>query len=153
MLIPEAAKSSVKGIFIVGYSLPERKAKTLNIMLQSNNLSYTSLSCCTTDKARWQVSSILRQKAKANGVVVQDVTFKDLKKKVSLETTRQQSKLFQRLQDKPFSIWDKQQHKLEDIKTDVDCCFNHITGQHRRTVMIKLFRVYAQAYGLALLKG
>ena len=33
-----------------------------------------------------------------------------------------------RLQGKPFWIWDKQQHKLEDIKTDGDCCFNHIIG-------------------------
>jgi hypothetical protein len=39
------------------------------------------------------------------------VTFKDLKKRVI-----------------PINIWDKQQHKLEDIKTDGDCCFNHIIG-------------------------
>jgi hypothetical protein len=56
------------------------------------------------------------------------VTFKDLKKRVSLATTQQQSKLTERLQDKPFWIWDKQQHKLEDIKADGDCCFNHIIG-------------------------
>jgi hypothetical protein len=56
------------------------------------------------------------------------VTFKDLKKRVSLEATQQQSRLFQRLQGKPFCIWDKQQHKLEDIKTNGDCCFNHIIG-------------------------
>ena len=36
--------------------------------------------------------------------------------------------MFQRLQDKPFWIWDKQQHKQEDIRTDGDCCFNHIIG-------------------------
>ena len=36
--------------------------------------------------------------------------------------------LFQKLYDKPFWIWDKQQHKQEDIKTDEDCCFNHIIG-------------------------
>ena len=42
------------------------------------------------------------------------------------ENTRKE--LFARLQGKPFWIWDKQLHKLEDIKTDGDCCFNHIIG-------------------------
>ena len=58
------------------------------------------------------------------------MTFKDLKKRVISEITvhEQQSKLFERLQGKPFWIWDKQQHKLEDIRTDGDCCFNHIIG-------------------------
>jgi hypothetical protein len=58
------------------------------------------------------------------------VTFKDLKKRITLETAQQQeqSRLFGRLQNKPFWIWDKQQHKLEDIRTDGDCCFNHIIG-------------------------
>jgi hypothetical protein len=59
------------------------------------------------------------------------LTFKDLKKIVSLEattTTKQQSKLFERLQNKPFWIWNIEEHKLEDIKTNGDCCFNHIIG-------------------------
>jgi hypothetical protein len=57
------------------------------------------------------------------------VTFKDLKKRVSLEiTTQQRSRLSEILKDKPFWIWDKQQHKLEDIRTNGDCCFNHIIG-------------------------
>jgi hypothetical protein len=57
------------------------------------------------------------------------IVFKDLHKLVShshRENTRKE--LFQRLQGKPFWIWDKQQHKLEDIKTNGDCCFNHIMG-------------------------
>jgi hypothetical protein len=57
------------------------------------------------------------------------IVFKDLKKLVSQsqrENTRKE--LFQRLQDKPFWIWDKEQHKEEDIRTDGDCCFNHIIG-------------------------
>jgi hypothetical protein len=57
------------------------------------------------------------------------IVFKDLQKLVSKsqqENTRKE--LFQRLQGKPFWIWNKQQHKLEDIKTDGDCCFNHIIG-------------------------
>jgi hypothetical protein len=57
------------------------------------------------------------------------VTFKDLKKRVSIAeetTTQHQSKIFERLQNKPFWIWDFEQHKREDVKTNGDCCFNHI---------------------------
>src|SRR5690242_8746026 len=58
------------------------------------------------------------------------VTFKELKKRVALaETTQQQqSKIFDRLCNKPFWIWDQQQHRLEDSKTNGDCCFNHMIG-------------------------
>jgi hypothetical protein len=57
------------------------------------------------------------------------LTFKDLKKRVSQETTsQQQSWLFERLQNKPFWIWDIQEHKQEDIRTNGACCFNHIIG-------------------------
>ena len=55
--------------------------------------------------------------------------FKDLKKRVSLETSQQQHPiLFKRLQDKPFWIWNIEEHKQEDIKKNEDCCFNHIIG-------------------------
>jgi hypothetical protein len=57
------------------------------------------------------------------------IVFKDLQRLVSQQQKENTSKkLFQRLQGKPFWIWDKHQHKLEDIKTDGDCCFNHIIG-------------------------
>ncbi|MFL6409621.1 MAG: hypothetical protein ACJ71K_00060 [Nitrososphaeraceae archaeon] len=56
------------------------------------------------------------------------MTLKDLKKRLSLETTQQHSKLSERLLNKPFWIWDQHQHKLEDVKTNGDCCFNHIIG-------------------------
>jgi hypothetical protein len=59
------------------------------------------------------------------------IVFKDLQKLVSHSQQLHENtskELFQRLQDKPFWIWDKQLHKLEDIKTDGDCCFNHIIG-------------------------
>jgi hypothetical protein len=56
------------------------------------------------------------------------LTFKELKKRVSLEVTQQQSRLFERLQNKPFWIWDIEGHKQEDIRTKGDCCFNHIIG-------------------------
>jgi hypothetical protein len=53
----------------------------------------------------------------------------DLKKRVSLEaTTQQQSKLAEILHNKPFWIWNIEEHKLEDVRTDGYCCFNHIIG-------------------------
>jgi hypothetical protein len=60
------------------------------------------------------------------------LTFKDLKKKVSLEVTQQQSRLFERLQNKQFWIWDIDKHKQEDVRTDGQCCFNHIIGLPQR---------------------
>jgi hypothetical protein len=56
------------------------------------------------------------------------LTFKDLKKRVTLETEQQQSGLFKRLHNKPFWIWNIEEHKQEDIKTSGDCCFNHVIG-------------------------
>ena len=57
------------------------------------------------------------------------MTFKDLKKIVSLEaTTQQQYSLTQRLYNKPFWVWNTEEHRQEDIKTYGDCCFNHIIG-------------------------
>ena len=55
----------------------------------------------------------VKSKACSNVLVVV-VTFKDLKKRVSLEapTTQQQSKLTQKLHNKPFWIWNTQEHKL-----------------------------------------
>ncbi len=54
------------------------------------------------------------------------MTFKDLRKRVTLETTQQQAKFFERLLNKPFWIWDQKQHRQEDIRTNGYCCFNHI---------------------------
>ena len=56
------------------------------------------------------------------------MTFKDLKKRVSLEATaaQQQYMLFESLHNKPFWIWNKEEHKQEDIRTNGLCCFNHI---------------------------
>jgi hypothetical protein len=56
------------------------------------------------------------------------VTFKDLRKRVGLEVVHQQCKLFERLQNKPFWIWNIEEHKQEDVRTDGNCCFNHIIG-------------------------
>ena len=54
------------------------------------------------------------------------MTFKDLKKRVSLETTQQQSRLIEILHNKPFWIWNIEGHKHEDIRTNGDCF--HIIG-------------------------
>jgi hypothetical protein len=55
--------------------------------------------------------------------------FKDLKKRVRLETAvQQQSRLIEKLHNKPFWIWNIKEHKVEDIRTDGECCFNHIIG-------------------------
>jgi hypothetical protein len=56
------------------------------------------------------------------------VTFKDLKKRISLEIAQQQSTLFQRLRNKPFWIWNIEEYKKDDIRTNGECCFNHIIG-------------------------
>ena len=47
------------------------------------------------------------------------MTFKDLKKLLnnSQALEQQQSKIFDRLRNKPFWIWDIEQHKKEDART------------------------------------
>jgi hypothetical protein len=56
------------------------------------------------------------------------VTFKDLKKRVSLESAQQECRLFDRLRNKSFWTWNIKEHKREDVRTNGDCCFNHIIG-------------------------
>jgi hypothetical protein len=72
------------------------------------------------------------------------VTFKDLKKRVTLETIRQQTKIFERLLNKPFWIWDQQQHKQEGIRINGDCCFNHIIGLPRKDGIDKPLHDYEE---------
>jgi hypothetical protein len=53
------------------------------------------------------------------------VTFKDLKKRVSVtRNTQYQNRLFEKLHDKPFWIWNAEDHRAEDIRTNGD----HIIG-------------------------
>ena len=71
------------------------------------------------------------------------MTFKELKKKISLEQSSQQrTNLFDILYSKPFWIWDKDMHKMEDIKTKGDCCFNHIVGLPQKNGMEKPIFAY-----------
>jgi hypothetical protein len=65
------------------------------------------------------------------------LTFKDLKKRVYLETTQQHTKLFERLLNKPFWIWDREYHQLKDIQTNGDCCFNHVIGLPEKNAVEK----------------
>jgi hypothetical protein len=60
------------------------------------------------------------------------VVFKDLQKLIEQSQKEQERNLnnndFERLQGKPFWIWNIKYHKQEDIDTKGDCCFNHIIG-------------------------
>src|SRR5829696_5209611 len=60
------------------------------------------------------------------------MTFKDLQKIIVQQEENQlitpYSRQLEKLRKKPFWIWNKKQHKQEDIKTKGDCCFNHIIG-------------------------
>jgi hypothetical protein len=62
------------------------------------------------------------------------MTFKDLRRRLTNRQIleRYGSKIFERLQNKPFWIWDIDHHKQEDIRTNGDCCFNHIIGLPRK---------------------
>ena len=48
--------------------------------------------------------------------------------KAQSQSSSKQFQLIERLRDKPFWIWNKEEHKQQDIKTNGDCCFNHIIG-------------------------
>jgi hypothetical protein len=66
------------------------------------------------------------------------VTFKDLKKLVQQSQQEDTSKeLFQRLQGRPFWIWNMEEHKQGDIRTNGDCCFNHIIGLPQKNIVEK----------------
>jgi hypothetical protein len=69
------------------------------------------------------------------------MTFKDLKKRVTLEAA-QESGLFERLLNKSFCIWNIEEHKQEDIRTNGDCCFNHIIGLPKKDGNDKPFYDY-----------
>jgi hypothetical protein len=70
------------------------------------------------------------------------LTFKDLRKRASLELPLQQSTFFGRLRNKPFWIWNVEEHKLEDVRTNGDCCFNHIIELPKKDTIDKPFYDY-----------
>ena len=88
------------------------------ILIEKNNYLYPPIVCAVI-YYRTFIIIIPLTAPETNG---------NLKKKVSLEVTKQQSRLFERLQNKPFWIWNSEENRQEDIKTNGDCCFNHIIG-------------------------
>jgi hypothetical protein len=54
------------------------------------------------------------------------VTFKDLQKAVQSNRLDNLIDLQSTLQNKPFWIFDKEQHRQEDIRTKGQCCYWHI---------------------------
>jgi hypothetical protein len=124
-----------------------RLMKQIDRGLVNSKYGIVILSCSFFDK-HWPESelealfSLMRSEPERDLLLpllhkVKYITFKDLKKRVSLDTTQQQSKLFERLLNKPFWIWDQHQHKLEDVKTNGDCCFNHIISLPQKDGMDK----------------
>jgi hypothetical protein len=56
------------------------------------------------------------------------MTFNDLKRRISSSGSQQQTQLFGKLRNKPFWIWNIEEHKRDDVITKGNCCFNHIVG-------------------------
>ena len=56
--------------------------------------------------------------------------FKDLKRLIedNQQQATTQKALFDRLHNKPFWVWDREEHRQEHLRTNGDCCFNHIIG-------------------------
>ena len=69
------------------------------------------------------------------------MVFKDLQKLVQQSQQQQQQQqqniFLERLSGKPFWIWNIKEHKQEDIRTDGDCCFNHIIGLPQKDTVDK----------------
>jgi hypothetical protein len=73
------------------------------------------------------------------------VAFKDLQKLVSQQQqAKARNDLYDRLIKKPFWIWDREQHKQQDINTDGECCFNHIIGLPQKDGIDKPLYDYEQ---------
>jgi hypothetical protein len=71
--------------------------------------------------------------------------FRDLHKLIAEQQQPEARKaLFDRLRNKPFYIWDKQQHREEYKRTDGDCCFNHIIGLPQKNDVDKPMFDYEQ---------
>jgi hypothetical protein len=82
------------------------------------------------------------------------MTFKDLKKIIgSSNQQQQQIQSFDKLQNKPFWIWNIEEHKLEDVRTKGECCFNHIIGLPTKEGLEKPIFDYQQLLYEALLSS
>ena len=65
------------------------------------------------------------------------MTFKDLTKLTTRLENPNITKHFERLQNKPFWIWNREEHIKEDIETKGECCFNHIIGLPKKENIIE----------------
>src|SRR5207237_7883883 len=79
------------------------------------------------------------------------MTFKDLKKRIISSSNQQQTQSFDKLQNKPFWIWNIEEHKLEDVRTKGECCFNHIIGLPTKEGLEKPIFDYQELLYYALL--
>lgn len=53
------------------------------------------------------------------------------------QKVQQQTRLFDKLYNRPFWIWDTEEHRKEDIKTNGYCCFNHVIGLPKKNGLEK----------------
>ena len=61
--------------------------------------------------------SYLRQQAKSN-----------IRRYIHERLPEEYERCLVGLQNKPFWIWNIEEHKLKDVRTKGQCCFNHIIG-------------------------
>jgi hypothetical protein len=66
------------------------------------------------------------------------LTFKDLKKRVSLEITQQQSKLADELHKKPFWIWNIEELEEKTSKQMETAALTTLLDSHKKMVLISL---------------
>jgi hypothetical protein len=77
------------------------------------------------------------------------LTFKELKKIVSInQNLQQQNKFFEKLRTKLFWIWNSEEYRQEDISTSGDCCFNHVIGLPQKNSVDKPLYDYEKIIGL-----
>jgi hypothetical protein len=69
------------------------------------------------------------------------MTFKDLKKRVSLEITQQQFKLFDVCKDKPFWIWNIEEHKQEISEPEANVVLTMSLDYLKGIVLISLYMI------------
>jgi hypothetical protein len=75
------------------------------------------------------------------------MTFKELQKLIHYrqsESNSDRTRFFNRLKDKPFWIWNKEEHMQADLDNDGDCCFNHIIGLPKKDDVEKPIFDYEQ---------
>ncbi|MGA9844184.1 MAG: hypothetical protein WBP64_17950 [Nitrososphaeraceae archaeon] len=82
------------------------------------------------------------------------MTFKELKERVRLETTVTtcQRRLFERLRNKPFCVWNTKEHIQQGIIAKGDCCLNHVIGlPSKETIHKPLFDYQQKLYDTLLI--